>query len=119
MIKRLPSVSIIAEVRRRLSRLSSERHTSQRQPITGTPCDVPVPKNVSFIATKIVNKTKKASTHGDFSLHIVSFYTICTIRVNLLNLLQINIFAYEKFCKISAFSPDSSSASLLQQGGEA
>ena len=59
MIKRLPSVSIIAEVRRRLSRLSSERHTAHWQPITGTPCDVPVPRKLIFIATKIQNKTRK------------------------------------------------------------
>src|SRR5678815_5190030 len=33
--------------RRRLSRGSVERHTSQSQPIIGTPEDVPVPRNVT------------------------------------------------------------------------
>jgi hypothetical protein len=28
-------------------------HTAQLHPITGTPCDVPVPKNVTFIGTNI------------------------------------------------------------------
>ena len=50
---RVRPVSISAEVRSRLSRGSVERHTGQRQPMTGTPCEVPVPKNVSFIRTKI------------------------------------------------------------------
>jgi hypothetical protein len=46
---RLPSISTIADVRRRLSRGSLERHTSHWQPIVGTPCDVPVPRNVKRI----------------------------------------------------------------------
>jgi hypothetical protein len=37
-----------AEVRSRLSRGSAEWHTSHGQAIMGTPCDVPVPKKVSF-----------------------------------------------------------------------
>jgi hypothetical protein len=74
-------------VRRRLSRLSEERHTSHLQPITGTPCDVPVPKNVIFIATKIQNKTRKATA----TWHIVLLYDACIYRINLLNLLQTNI----------------------------
>ncbi len=39
-----PSTKI--DERSRLSRLSDEVHTSQPQAITGTPCDVPVPKKV-------------------------------------------------------------------------
>ena len=42
---RVDSLSIITEVRRRWSRGSSERHTSQEHPMMGTPWDVPVPKN--------------------------------------------------------------------------
>jgi len=43
-----PSVSIIAEVRNRLSRLSVEVQTSQRHPITGTPWEVPEPEGFLF-----------------------------------------------------------------------
>ena len=41
-----PAVSTKIDGRRRLSRGSVERHTAQSQPIIGTPCDVPVPRNV-------------------------------------------------------------------------
>jgi hypothetical protein len=37
------------EHRKRLSRSSEERHTSQLQAMTGTPCEVPVPKTVILI----------------------------------------------------------------------
>lgn len=43
-------VSIHAEVRRRLSRSSAEVHTVQSHAIIGTPCEVPVPRNVTFTA---------------------------------------------------------------------
>jgi len=43
----------MAEVRSLLSRLSVERHTSHRHPMTGTPCEVPVPKKVTFMGTKL------------------------------------------------------------------
>ena len=45
----IPSVSIRAEVRSRLSRLSGEVQTQHPQEITGTPCEVPVPRNVSLV----------------------------------------------------------------------
>lgn len=48
MTSRFPSTSTITDTRRRLSLKSSEVQTEQGQPITGTPCDVPVPKNVIF-----------------------------------------------------------------------
>jgi hypothetical protein len=35
--------------RKRLSFLFTDVHTLQLQAIMGTPCDVPVPKNVTFI----------------------------------------------------------------------
>ena len=38
----------------RLSRASVERHTSQSQPMTGTPCEVPVPKNVNIVDFGII-----------------------------------------------------------------
>ncbi len=38
------------ELRSRLSRESVERQTTQPQPITGTPWEVPVPKKVTFKA---------------------------------------------------------------------
>ena len=44
----------MAEVRRRSSRRSDEVQTRQRHPMTGTPCEVPVPRKVSFMQTKIV-----------------------------------------------------------------
>ena len=44
-----PACSIKTETRRRLSRGSSEVQVSQSQAIDGTPVDVPVPRNVSFI----------------------------------------------------------------------
>src|SRR6185436_2419301 len=40
--------SISTEVRSRRSRGSAERHTSQSQPIIGTPYDVPVPRSVTL-----------------------------------------------------------------------
>ena len=52
------SVSMSAEVRRRLSCGSWLRHTLQLQPTTGTPHDVPVPKNVSFISIASCDLTK-------------------------------------------------------------
>jgi hypothetical protein len=52
-----PSSSIRMEERKRLSFSSVERHTSQSQPIKGTPWDVPVPKNVTF-TMMIICRTK-------------------------------------------------------------
>ena len=43
-----PPSSIKMDERRRLSFSSVERHTSQSHAIIGTPCDVPVPRNVIF-----------------------------------------------------------------------
>lgn len=43
----LPEVNS-ADERSRLSRGSGEVHTSQPHPMTGTPCEVPVPRSVSF-----------------------------------------------------------------------
>src|SRR4029079_5811044 len=40
---------MITETLRRLSRGSSERQVSHSQPIEGTPVEVPVPREVSFI----------------------------------------------------------------------
>ena len=54
MMNLLLRSSIIAEVRKRLSRLSIERQTSQVHPITGTPCDVPVPRNVKRIGVAVM-----------------------------------------------------------------
>jgi len=45
----LSPVCIKAEQRNRLSRGSADVHTAQGQAITGTPCDVPVPKKVTLI----------------------------------------------------------------------
>ena len=54
MTSRTPDrVSTMAEVRRRWSRRSGEVQTRQRQPMTGTPCEVPVPKKVSFMTAKV------------------------------------------------------------------
>src|ERR1700744_1251787 len=44
----LPLSSRSSDVRKRLSRASAEVQTSQLQAITGTPCEVPVPKKVIF-----------------------------------------------------------------------
>ena len=49
MIMRVFSVSNKAEVRKRLSRGSVLLQTSQLQPRTGTPFEVPVPKNVKYL----------------------------------------------------------------------
>src|ERR1043166_7341550 len=46
----LPACSTTTETRRRLSCGSSEVQVSHSQPIDGTPVEVPVPRNVSFIA---------------------------------------------------------------------
>lgn len=40
--------------RSRLSRGSADRHTSQEQPIMGTPVDVPVPKNSICILLYVI-----------------------------------------------------------------
>src|SRR4051812_36494418 len=45
------SVSIHTDVRNRLSRLFVEVHTGHGQPIKGMPCDVPVPRKVTFTVT--------------------------------------------------------------------
>jgi hypothetical protein len=55
----LPCVSSITDERNRLSLASDELQTSQSQAITGTPCEVPVPKNVIFNAYFFV-KVRKA-----------------------------------------------------------
>jgi len=44
-----PSACSSAEQRNRLSCGSLEAHTAQGHAITGTPCDVPVPKKVTLI----------------------------------------------------------------------
>ena len=44
----IPFILIKIELRKRLSFKSLDRHTSQLQPIRGTPCEVPVPRNVIF-----------------------------------------------------------------------
>ena len=54
MTMRTSPASTMAEVRRRSSRRSNEVQTRQRHPMTGTPCEVPVPRKVSFMQTKIV-----------------------------------------------------------------
>ena len=54
MTMRTSPASTMAEVRRRSSRRSDEVQTRQRHPMTGTPCEVPVPRKVSFMQTKIV-----------------------------------------------------------------
>jgi len=46
-----PSSSMYTDGRERLSRGSVDPQTAQRQPIMGTPCDVPVPRKV--IRTKV------------------------------------------------------------------
>ena len=47
---RFPSVSTKTDVRSRLSRGSVLVHTGHVQPVSGTPVDVPVPRNVIFIS---------------------------------------------------------------------
>lgn len=49
----MPCVSIITEERSLLSCLFVEQHTLQSQAITGTPWDVPVPRNVTFNVVKL------------------------------------------------------------------
>ncbi len=44
-----PGVLIWIDVRRRLSRESVDLQTAHVHPITGIPCEVPVPKNVICI----------------------------------------------------------------------
>jgi len=51
-----PSVSSKTEVRNRLSRASSEWQVLQSHAITGTPCDVPVPRKVIFTLFYLQNK---------------------------------------------------------------
>ena len=51
-----PACSISTDTRRRLSRGSSEVHVSQLQAMEGTPVDVPVPRNVSFISQLMVRE---------------------------------------------------------------
>lgn len=52
--KTVPPASIRMETRRRRLRGSSDRHTGQAQPITGTPLDVPQPRIVIFMSYKHV-----------------------------------------------------------------
>ena len=56
MTKILPASSINMEVRSLLSLLSVEVHASQLHAITGTPCEVPVPKKVIFNVNGFVLK---------------------------------------------------------------
>ena len=51
-----------AEQRKRVSRGSDDVHTSHLQPTSGTPVDVPVPKNVSFMSYPIVLTSMESST---------------------------------------------------------
>lgn len=41
-------------MRSRLSRSSVDRQTSQSQPMTGTPWEVPVPRNVTFKSDELI-----------------------------------------------------------------
>jgi hypothetical protein len=52
----MPSVSSKTEVRNLLSRPSSDWQVLQSHAITGTPCDVPVPRNVIFTLFHLQNK---------------------------------------------------------------
>ena len=49
-----PPYSTNAEALSLLSLLSPDLHTSHPHPIIGTPCDVPVPKNVSLVIIRYV-----------------------------------------------------------------
>jgi len=49
-----PSTCISAEQRKRLSRGSEDAHTAQGQAITGTPCDVPVPKKMTVTVLTMI-----------------------------------------------------------------
>jgi hypothetical protein len=48
-----PPVCTNAEHRNRLSRESEDAHTAHGQAITGTPCDVPVPRKVNLIDSNV------------------------------------------------------------------
>src|SRR5436190_5490039 len=54
------------DVRSRLSRGSSERHTAQSQPMAGTPVDVPVPSKVARIAGSMPGNR---APHGRIRYH--------------------------------------------------
>ena len=51
--------------RNRLSRGFSDRHTGQSQPITGTPTEVPVPRNVKekSVTRETIGKLEPGATH--------------------------------------------------------
>jgi hypothetical protein len=49
-----PSMVTITELRRRASRGSSELHIGQGQAMSGTPCEVPVPKKVMIMWAKLL-----------------------------------------------------------------
>jgi hypothetical protein len=72
------------EVRNRLSRGSLERHTGQVQPMTGTPCEVPLPKTVTIIdfsvfrmALQASNRCAKLAIFAKTSRHLAEFPYIC------------------------------------------
>ena len=73
----LPSISIRMEALRRLSRGSVEEHTAQLHPIWGTPVDVPVPKNCTFIICQFVKKLP----HFLQRAALLSFEMRCTILI--------------------------------------
>jgi hypothetical protein len=72
------------EVRNRLSRGSLERQTGQVQPMTGTPCEVPLPKTVTIIdfsvfrmALQASNRCAKLAIFAKTSRHLAEFPYIC------------------------------------------
>lgn len=79
----LPEVSS-ADERSRLSRGSSEVHTSHPHPMTGTPCEVPVPRSVSFkLVLGLLAQTseKIAAVLLNSIADITLFYNLKTVSV--------------------------------------
>ena len=58
-----PACSMRMETRKRLSRGSSEVQVSHSQAMEGTPVDVPVPRNVSFMTSPMSNVQSPKSNH--------------------------------------------------------
>ena len=77
-----PEKETSADCRSRLSRGSVERQTVQSQPMTGTPCEVPVPSNFRVTGLRIA--LARLARRGAPRLRVISHAEIpeaCTIRV--------------------------------------
>src|SRR5690349_7676747 len=78
-----PSFSILTDCRRRLLRGSSDVQTAQRQPTTGTPVEVPVPRNVTMMNGR--GSRFEVRTKNEEKIRFLPLHSHLELRTSYLN----------------------------------